>query len=232
MSAMQPASASASGPVPVQPLPAAPLVLQYDTGRPSVRRAEVALFLPATLAGAVAAFLPFTYDVTPFGVVLHTGELLTRDADVAAVLIALLAWTFLVPVLLLPLRLRVLLVGPSSRLERRIAYGVAGVAAAAVVTCLGIMIPRVEHWDELTITAAGAASVAAGALIFIRVARGNPDKAAVAAMLAPYVANSAIVLVGFAGDRDPGWYVTLAAAGAALAELILLASTSGRTRPA
>ena len=216
-------------PVPVEPLPAAPLVLQYDGGAPRrVRRLELALFLPATLAGAVAPFLPFTWGVAPYELVLASGELIDQPPSPSDAILYLFTLPFLLPILLLPYRLRVLLVGPASRAERGVAYVAAALFTVGVMTCLWLMARASTLWDEYAATGLGVATLCVGGLLFLRVAlrgRGG-DRAAMAALLVPYVANSAMVLFGFSSDRQVGWYVTLAAAGAGLAELVLLAASS------
>ena len=216
-------------PVPVEPLPAGPLVLQYDGGPPRRgRRLELAVFLPATLAGAVAPFLPFTWGVAPYDVVLASGELINQPTSPSDAILYLFTLPFLLPILLLPYRLRVLFAGPASRVERGVAYVAAALFTVGVMTCLWLMARASTLWDEYAATGLGVATLCVGGLLFLRVAlrgRGG-DRAAVAAMLVPYVANAAVVLFGFSSDRQVGWYVTLAAAGAGLAELVLLAASS------
>ena len=216
-------------PVPVEPLPAGPLVLQYDGGAPRRgRRLELAVFLPATLAGAVAPFLPFTWGVAPSDIVLASGELFNQPTSPSDAILYLFTLPFLLPILLLPYRLRVLFAGPASRVERGVAYVAAALFTVGVMTCLWLMARASTLWDEYAATGLGVATLCVGGLLFLRVAlraRGG-DRAAVAALLVPYVANGAMVLFGFSSDRQVGWYVTLAAAGAGLAELVLLAASS------
>lgn len=219
-------------PVPVEPLPAVPLVLQYDAGAPQRRRRlELVLFLPATIAGAVAPFLPFTWGAAPYDIVLAFGQWVNRPSSPFDAILYLFTLPFLLPILLLPYRVRVLLVGPASRVERGLAYCVAAVFTVSVMTCLWLMARASTLWDEYAATGLGIALMCAGALLFLRVflrGRGG-DRAAIAALLVPYVANGAMVLFGFSSDRQVGWYVTAAAAGAALAELIFLASRKTRS---
>lgn len=228
-----PAQPPAHAPVPVAALPAEPHVLQYEAGAPRRRRLENALFLPATLAGAAAPFLPLTRDVSHVVAMVRSLRPPVRELDV---IIYLMACGLLTPLLLALYRLRVVLWGPATRRERWLGLAAAGVATAAVLFCLALMVRASTQPDERTATASGAAFMLAGALLFIRVARHghDRDRAVFVAMLAPYVANSGMVLYmvlyGFPGRPQIGWYVTLAAAGAGLAEMILLAAAT-RGRP-
>ena len=211
--------------------PASPLVLGYAAGatqRPR-DRGDVP-FLVLGLPALAAVVAPFTYNVSPAQAIRELPVLLHWTRWDPTMSILLVAVPFLPPVWAWIMRLRSILGGRATRPERVVGYAVACVgfvAVGALLAAAAAHLPELGRYElayfvgALLVLAAGTALLA---LLWRR--QAHADLRVRAALLVPYLANSAVVLAAFADDRQLGWYLTAVSASAALSELVLMTGRS------
>jgi hypothetical protein len=224
---------------PVQPVPtpavaaaaAAALpthVLDYRIDAPPQRRGGSFLFLALSLPALVAPFVPFTHDVSPVNVItVAPGEIRASPDELMLWLLLLVAIPFFLPILAAPLRVRLLVWGACTHHERAAAYAVAALALAAFAVVITALCREPGTFDAAAVLAVcGAVTpVVIGAAAFVRVIRreDGADAAVRVALISPYAATAVLCLVVFYQDHGPGWWLTLPAAAAAIAEMLFLA---------
>jgi hypothetical protein len=207
--------------------PTTPAVLGYgaaDSPRPASWTDVLCLVL--TLPAAAAIVVPLTYDVSPASVPFELGKfVLRRDWDLTVVTIALMAVPLFLPAPLFALRLRVIIWGTTTRRERMAGWVAAAIGALAVLAFLALFLAR---WEETGVAGRWACAMAVfvlgGTGLGLALARRRRVPAAdvlTAALLAPYVAGSAMCLRAFIYDAQLGWYLTLISATAGLVELVI-----------
>jgi hypothetical protein len=205
-----------------------PPTLAYHAG-PGVdprrgRRWRVASLL-AMLPALVVPFVPFACDAVPAVVALQAPAEWWDDqsVDVSGASV----WLSSLPLVLLPLPVvlwklrRVSHTGPASAGLRVTLLTVGAVAAAAVAGVVVLLAPSASGWGEVALLAAEGGTLLAAGAIFIRLGRtgDDPDARLSVALLGPYAANVVFLLVLFVEEARLGWYLSLAPAAAALAEL-------------
>ena len=206
---------------------ASPLVLAYAVDTPQLPRSRLDLpFLLLGLPALAAVVAPFTFNVSPAHAIVESRGAFDWTRWDPGMTILLVAVPFLPPVLAWALRLRSVLRGSATRAERGIGYGVAFAAAAAVGVVLvaaAAELPTLQ-WSERAYFGAALLILTAGVALLALLSRrhAHADLRVRVALLAPYLANCAIVLAAFFDDRQLGWYLTAVSAAAALAELVLL----------
>jgi hypothetical protein len=215
--------------------PAGPLVLGYaagDTQRPR-DRSDVP-FLLLGLPALAAVVVPFTYNVSPAQAMRELPLLLNWTRWDPTMSILLVAVPFLPPVWAWIMRLRSMLGGRATRPERVVGYVVAFVGFVAVGALLAAAAAHLSELARYELAYFGAAVLVlvagTGLLAWLWRRNAHANLRVRAALLVPYLANSAVVLAAFADDRQLGWYLTAVSAPAALAELVLL-SLRNRARP-
>ena len=115
--------------------------------------------------------------------------------------------------------------GTTTRRERLLGWAAAGIGASAVVAVVGLF---VTQWKETRVPERWACALAVlvlgGTGFGVTIARRRGVPAAdvlMAALLAPYVAGSAICLRGFVEDAQLGWHLTAVSATGGLVELLI-----------
>ena len=213
---------------PPMPAPASPLVLAYAVDSPRHPRSRLDLpFLLLGLPALAAVIAPFTYGVSPAEVMLRAPREFDWTSWDPSMAILLVAVPFLTPVFACVLRFRSMLWGWTTRAERAVGYAAASVGAAAVAGLLAAAAVQwaTVEWKERAYYGAALLVLAAGATLMAVLWRRNahPEVRVRAALLTPYLANCAVVLIAFVDDPEVGWYLTAVSAAAALAELVLVA---------
>jgi hypothetical protein len=174
----------------------------------------------ASVAGVAAIWLPFAWSTSPAKAL--------RDGD-----LWYLAAPFLLAIPIAAARIWVLVKGgvpPGAQWVSRALAGCAmAVFAVFIVRALRDYPPGgdLEGWLMLLV----ALAIAAGWVALVLKWRPGPAAAhaaeAIALMEAAFLANAAFCLLGFASEREIGWYVTLAV-WAAFAAHVIGTSRSGR----
>lgn len=210
---------------PAEPSPGT-IVLEYRADAPprAARRTDW-LFLIIGVAGVAAPFVPFTFGVGPAEVIWRVREL--SGGDKTGVIFLTITVPFFLPLPLWALRLRGMLFGRATRVERLTNWTAAFVTTAGTLTLFGVTLSKIGdmEWQGRAMFAAIAAVLAGGGVVVWRLWRrgAEPDAVVTAALTAPYVANAGLCLFAFLESRGPGWYLTAVAASAALGELVLFA---------
>ena len=185
-------------------------------------------FLVLGLPALVATAVPFCYGVSPVRVLVAAVREFTWSQWAPEITILLLSLPFFLPALAWVLRLRTVVWGAVTPVERRAAYAVAVVGMALVLGVLGIaaadykQLAVRERW--MFVFAAMALAGGSAAFVIHRRSGGAPDASLLVALLTPYAANSVICLLAFEDSREIGWYLTVVSVGAVAVELFLRAA--------
>jgi hypothetical protein len=177
-------------------------------------------FLVGSAVAGLCAWVPFTWGVSPLYVVI---ESLRRDPREPLLMLALPF--FLGPVIVY-WNFRLAVWRRSTRGERWLVWILASCALALTTVFLAWggyqMAAKGELSPEsISILAAGTSSGIIGLAFtgWLWRRRRRPEVVATAILYTGFLVNAALCLVGFARDRDLGWYLTFVAAGGMIGEL-------------
>lgn len=185
------------------------------TGRAERSPLDIAAAL-LSLAGAAAIWLPFAWSTSP-------AKALT-DGDL---------WYLAAPFLLaIPIAAALILVLVTGSLPPGAQWGARALAGCAMAVFAVFIVGAVREdppgadlkdWLALLVPLA----IAAGWTALMIRWRPGPTAAqaaeAIALMEAAFLVNAALCLLGFAGEREIGWYVTLAVSAAFAAHVLAAA---------
>jgi hypothetical protein len=116
-------------------------------------------------------------------------------------------------------------------------FGVAGVLGGlSFATALGILLADegelgADGW-ALVIGAAGLLCLTLATVVVLAIRRASADARASAALAGPYAAMLLFCIIAYRDDAEVGWYLALAPAAAALAELLVMSVRAFRRTPA